>query len=177
MQPSRGDQLTQGVLDRDLHEFLQLIRKIPRRRALHQRHRRIQQGSEAGKPDLAVRPQAVSVEMRQRVERVVGSAVGITGAMVELRKFAKNGPRGRVTQGGHQLGKSRDRLPVEQVTQFAGVVVNAVHIGRIPPNSAPSSVILPNPGDESRRPLSPMKRPPASDCRLLLFGNITPSDA
>jgi hypothetical protein len=100
LQPSRGHQLTQGVLDRDLHELLQLVGKIPRRRALHQRHRRVQQGPEAGKPDIAVRPQAVNVEPRQRVERVIRTPVGITGAMVEEADgvsavLARRVPQGR----------------------------------------------------------------------------------
>jgi hypothetical protein len=98
LQPAALHQLAQRILDRHQHQRLQLVGKIARRRAAGQFRRRVEQRPLTGKMNVAARPQAVRIEARECIERVIGAAMRVAAAVVQLGQAAKHRALGRRRQ-------------------------------------------------------------------------------
>jgi hypothetical protein len=128
-------QSQQRFLGPDVQQVIQLLRKMSGRGILDKSLGSIQQSAMAGEPDGLERPQAVLIEVRGFIQRVVTATMGIAGPIGELLQFAEHGDVHFRSQRPLQLRHGSDLAPPERLGQVIGVEGFRSHNVRSPPDS------------------------------------------
>ena len=108
------DELEQRFFDAHLQDIFQLRDPVPRRGLRDHRFTGFHQGPPLGKPDVVPPPQTLRIKSRQFLKRVETTAMRITAAVAKFSQLAKNGHRGRTSQGLFQFGQGRDLLALQK---------------------------------------------------------------
>jgi len=135
-------QLAQGILGRDVNHRLQFGHLITGHRTGHQRLRRIQQRTMPRKMDVTVGPQSQLIVVRDRIQRVIGAAMGIAAAVTQGGELAQDRIGDGAAQGTFELRHGGDFLVVQEAHQFLGRIVDDIHNVNITPNVDLSSVVF-----------------------------------
>ena len=137
-----AEQLAQGVLGGHPDHRLQFIGEVTRRGLGHQCGGRVQEGALAGKVNIAVRPQPQLIVMCEGVQRIIGTAMGVAGAIGQGGQFAKDGDGDRWAQRGLEFRQGGHGVELEERLEALGREAVWFHNVSITPWRALSSVIL-----------------------------------
>ena len=98
--------------------------------------RQIQQSALAGEPDGLERPQAVGIELRGFIQRVVTAAMGVAGSIGELLQLAEDGDIHLRSQGTLQLRHGSDLAPPQCLRQIISMEGFSSHNARSLPSES-----------------------------------------
>ena len=127
-----ADELAQGVLGADPEQIVQLVDEVSGLGVVDERLGGGDESAGPGEPDAGERPQAPFVEVGEFVECVVGAAMGVAGAGVEVLELAERGaPADAGAEGGHHVVERGDGLLSEQGDGGVGGELGWSHCGTI----------------------------------------------
>ena len=102
-----------------MQKRFELTREVATIRFLDELFQGRHQGSKPRKPDGLHRPQAVLVEMHDRLQRVVSSTVRVACLIGDILEHAKDSQSDIRLQDLHELINGRDALPLEHGHQLS----------------------------------------------------------
>lgn len=132
----------QRIFDRNVEGCFQLTDEVTGRSRRHPRHQSVEQRALAGEPSVPAVPQALSIELSDGGQCVIGPAMGIAGEIGKRSQLAKDRQVDLGAQGGLELWESSDWMPLEETPERLGIEEKRAHNVMILPSLGSSGVFI-----------------------------------